>query len=187
MKRFFVMLLALLLAAGVCHAEGGEDLRLHTYVKGTLLYDAVFLDPHTGPGYQYVPAECGLREGDTVRILTRATDQRNNTWVLVEAEGKRVYLLYSANYIKADLWSIPWEPAQLESVWECRVYEEQPFRYGPGETYPRMNWNMSRKYIAWVVLMNGEWALVEQTNAYEGETDTPYFIRGWIPFSELIY
>lgn len=195
MKRIIsvVILVAVLcFAAGTfAAAEGGEDFRLHSYVQGTLVYDAVFLDPHTGPGYRYIATDCSAKEGETVRILTKAWDAFGNTWVLCEVGGKRVYLLLSdgkTTFIRADLSSVPAEPAEQQSSWQCMPYETPEMRFGPGWEFPGTGWEMRRDDASWVVLMNGDWALVEQTNAYDeyGEQN-PYFIRGWVPFDELIY
>ena len=182
-----LMLIFMTLLFSAALTEGGEQFKLHSYTDGKLIYDALFLNPSTGPGYQYMPVSCSAREGTTIRVLTKAVDRHGNTWVLCEVSGKRMYLLQSDGkntYITADLSKIPKEPAEQLSEWQCMAYGTPELRYGPGEDYPEIGRKMNDD-PSWVVLMNGDWALVEQTNAYDSES--PYFIRGWVKFSELIY
>jgi len=185
--------LALLCACGAALAEaGGEDLRLHGYADGILVYDSSFLEPREGPGYRYPSVYFSLPAGSSVRVLTQCRDQAGNTWVLAEGSGVRAYLLQrdasGAVLIRCDLTGIPREPGELISTWGCMCYETQYLRLGPGMNYPVTGFAMEPDETAWVVLVNGDWALVECSNVYDDDAgDVPYFRRGWVEFGSLVY
>ena len=194
---FLCICMILMSLCGVVHADnGGAEFRLHGYVNGTLNYDASFLDPHDGPGYKYQSVSLNLREGSQVKVLTQARDVSGNTWVLAEAtengRPKRVYLLQKESggqtLLNCELTSVPKEAYEMESIWHCMSYEDCMLRYGPGTEYEATGFVMGPQENAWVVLTNGNWALVECTNAYdEGIQDAFYFTRGWVDFDELVY
>ena len=194
-KRIAGLFLALALLAACVPAVaevGGEDFRLHGYTEGTLVYDASFLDPREGPGYRYPAVAFSLNAGSTVRVMTQRRDQAGNTWVLAEGGGRRAYLLQKdasgSVLIRCDLKGIPTEPAQLISTWGCMCYEPQSLRLGPGRNYPVTGYVMDPDETAWVVLMNGDWALVECSNVYDDDAgDVPFFRRGWVEFGNLVY
>ena len=195
-RMALLLALALLLPAAALAARGGEDFRLHGYVNGTLRFESSYLEPHEGPGYKYNRASLNLSSGAKVKVLTQAMDASGNRWVMVEAtEGsrpKRVYLLQKERggqaLIDCDLSSVPMEASELESTWQCRCYDDYALRYGPGKNYGTTGFVMDYDENAWVVLTNGEWALVECTNAYDDDAgDVPYFTRGWTEFGNLIY
>ena len=196
-KHNLVLILWLVAALLPCAAlaQGGEEFRLHGYTEGTLRYESSFLDPHEGPGYKYNYATMNLPSGSKVKVLTQATDPSGNRWVMVEGtengRAKRVYLLQQERGGKAlidcDLRSVPKEAGDIDGPWQCSCYEDLTLRYGPGTNYAATGFVMDRDEDAWVVLMNGQWALVECTNAYDGDSDVVYFTRGWVEFGRLIY
>ena len=190
-----IMLMAVLLPSAALAARGGEEFRLHGYETGILRYDASFLDPHDGPGYKYYYVNLNVPAGTKVKVLTQATDENGNRWVMVEAEengrAKRVYLLQKERggqaLIDCDLSKVPTEAAEMESTWQCMCYGNPPLRYGPGTQYATTGFVMHGETNAWVVLTNGGWALVECTNAYDDGVQNFYFTRGWVDFGDLIY
>ena len=149
--------------------NGGIDFRLRGYVDGVLAYESIFLDPHDGPGYEYQPVSCDLPKGAVVQVLTQATDPEGNRWVLVDAGNIRFYLIQQDRngkvMLNCDLSDVPAEPTALQimfnSSWECQLYDDATLKLGPGPNY------QSGKYTAMcgeeghVILMNGDWALVE--------------------------
>lgn len=197
MKRILVFVILMVFAAVNCacaaEPEGGINFRLHGYTEGTLNYDAVFLDPHEGPGYHYAPASLSLPAGSRVKVLTQASDRFGNTWVLVEGDSRRVYLLQreaSGNILlSCDLSSVPTEPSELISSWACMILEPVELRYGPGTSYPLTGLTLHHEDdYTWVVLMNGNWALVEYNTEYvEDAGDIVVYRRGWVSFDDLVY
>ena len=204
MKRWLagLLLAALLLAvmppasqAEAAEPLGGEEMRLHGYADYTLPLSTLYLDPHLGPGYRYPWADFEAPAGTPVKILTQARDGEGRLWILMESDvlgaPRRAYLLCGTaeeRCLDCDLAGIPEEPRELISAWACMPYEEEALRWGPGEQYGLTGDRMDPDGAAWVVLMNGEWALVECTDEFsENRGDVPYCTRGWVRFSALVY
>lgn len=69
-RSYFVhilVVLSILFSSAVFHYSFAEDeyidgvnYRIHGYTEGTLKYDAVYLDPHNGPGYWYYGLDIDL-------------------------------------------------------------------------------------------------------------------------------
>lgn len=186
------VLMALLCVSASAGSLGGDDLRIRGSITGTLLYGEEYVSPREGPGFDYPAVPSNLRKGDRVKLYSRYGDGYDPIWVMAEANGRRVYLFQQDSVgnvaVKCDLNKLPLEALTMDSPWQCSCYETLYLRSGPGANYPYTGFAMSVRENAWVVLVEGDWALVECTNAYD---DSPigeiYFRRGWARFDQLIY
>ena len=194
MKKLLCLVLVMMMSLSFAMAEelGGEDFRLRGYTDGTLAVDSIYMDPHDGPGYEYYPVSLSLSKGATVRVLTQATDRQGNRWVLIESGNIRAYLIQQDSQghklINCNLSSVPVEPRELISTWVCRLYEDTRLLYGPGSSYQKSPFTAKGSDFGYVILMNGDWALVEFQFDYDafwlGEGRKT---RGWMIFSKLQY
>ena len=195
-KKLFclVSLLVMLLCfTAAAEDDGGEMFKLHGYTDGILVFESIYLDPHDGPGYDYFPVSLDLPKGASVRVLTQATDPGGNRWVLVESGKIRAYLLQQdargKTLIDCRLDDVPAEPAEMLNIWSCMLYEDCRLLYGPGAAYESSEFTADTDSYGYVVLMNGEWALVE----FQGDADGASWLpqgrktRGWIHFENLQY
>lgn len=195
MKKLVCLVLIALMSLSFALAEelGGEDFRLRGYTDGRLTIDSLYLDPHDGPGYEYQPVSFSLSKGSVVHVLTQARDRQGNRWVLVESGNIRVYLLQQDNQghklIDCNLSSVPTEPMELTSTWQCATYEETRLLYGPGSSYQKSPYSTEDRDYGYVILMNGDWALVEFQGDYYGVSwlAEGRKTRGWMVFSDLQY
>ena len=78
-------------------------------------------------------------------------------------------------------------PDDLLSEWQCMSYEYEAYRFGPGDNYAFTGTVLSHNDNAWVILMDGDWALVESSNRYDGVKTGIFARRGWVRFDTLIY
>ena len=184
MKKLLCLVLVMMMPLSFALAQelGGEDFRLRGYTDGTLAIDSIYLDPHDGPGYEYYPVTLTLSKGATVHVLTQATDRQGNRWVLVESGSIRAYLL------QQDRQGHKLINCNLSSTWACRLYENSRLLYGPGYAYQKSPFTGRGSDYGYVVLMNGDWALVE----FQGDYDISWLgqgrkTRGWMVFSDLQY
>ncbi|MBQ9264747.1 MAG: hypothetical protein IJ189_11165 [Clostridia bacterium] len=198
MKKILVCALAVAALLCVCVsalALGGADFKLTGYVEGTLLYDAKSIGPMEGPGefYHHVTLNRNLPKGSKVKVYSQLYDDTDMTWILVEANGQWFYLLQDDGagtvFVRCNMKKVPKEAPQAIDSWLCTCYETQYLRSGPGTKYALTGFAMARWENAWVVLVKGDWALVECTNAYDDGVSyyNVYVRRGWVPFSELMY
>lgn len=195
MKKLCCLMIVMILSLSFALAEelGGEDFRLRGYTDGKLNIESIYLDPHDGPGYEYQPVSLSLSKGAVVRVLTQAKDREGNRWVLVESGNIRAYLIQQDNQghklIDCSLGSVPTEPRELYSTWQCSPYEDTRLYYGPGYSYQKSPYTATGSDYGYVILMNGDWALVE----FEAGGDGVHWMsegrktRGWMVFSELQY
>ena len=196
-KILFLVLIAILslsfVSAEDVISEQGELLRIHGYTDGVLVFESMYLDPHDGPGYEYFPVPVSLDNGTTVRVLTQ-TAWSGTRWVLVETGNIRFYMIQQDNMgrtlIDCDMSSVPVEPGELTDEDRCELYVDTPLMYGPGYDYEQSPFFAAYDDSGYVVLMNGEWALVE----FMGDTEHTLSglgqeerTRVWIEMSKLQY
>ena len=207
MKRILTLILVLALAAhcGACCAEyyderpdSGGMFSLNGSTVGVLLEDVYSLDPRTGPGFLYDAVDTGFLcagKGDEIKILTQVYSG-GVLWVLAEVpsyNGRniRCYLVAQSNAqkIRFNGSGVPLEygPDDLASEWQCSCYEYQAYRFGPGDKYAYTGTSLAPGDNAWVILMDGDWALVESSNRYDDVTTGIFARRGWVQFDTLIY
>ena len=199
MKKLFcliltaVMLMMPLSPAMAARTNGGDSFILRGYAEGVLSVESIYMDPHDGPGYEYRPVSLNLPKGTAVKVLTQAKDWQGNRWVLVESGNIRAYLIQQdrsgRRLIDCSLSNVPEEPAELYDTWICMTYTDTRLLYGPGTTYQKSPYTAKAFDYGYVVLMNGNWALVEFQGDYDGITwlGDGEKARGWMEFSELQY
>ncbi len=203
MKHILVFLLIFCLMAGcvIAHAayfsdNGGAEFVLKGSVTGTLLADPSALDPRTGPGPLYDALDPGLlllEKGSEIKILTQVYSG-GVLWVLAEVPSFyrdiRCYLVArnQSECIRFDHSAVPEEagPDNLTSTWGCMSYEYEAYRFGPGDEYAFTGSSLSPDDTAWIILKDGDWALVESSNRYNGAS-TVFARRGWVLFDRLCY
>ena len=196
MKKLFCLILVVFMFLPYALAEedsGGFEFKLRGYTDGKLTIDSLYLDPHDGPGYEYYPVSLTLSQGSVVHVLTQAYDTQGNRWVLVESGDIRAYLIQKDNQghelISCNLSNVPVEPSELYSVWQCGLYEDTRLLYGPGYNYQKSPFTAESVDYGYVILMNGDWALVE----FQGGGEDAQWLtegrktRGWMVFSYLQY
>ncbi len=178
-------------------SEGGEFI-LKGYTTGILLEDISSLSPRTGPGFVYDevdPRSFSASRGDEIKILSQVYSG-GTLWVLAEvpsfySSDIRCYLVAQSNAqkIRFNASGVPVEsgPDDLASEWQCSCYEYQAYRFGPGDNYAYTGASLSPDDNAWVVLMDGDWALVESSNRYDNKGAGIFARRGWVRFDTLIY
>ena len=195
-KKLFslvALLVMLFCSAAAAEDDGGEMFKLHGYTDGILVFESIYLDPHDGPGYDYFPVSLDLPKGASVKVLTQVTDSDGNRWVLVESGKIRAYLLQQdargKTLIDCRLDDVPAEPAEMLNLWSCMLYEDCRLLYGPGAAYESSEFTADPDSYGYVVLMNGEWALVEFQGNADGASWLPQGrkTRGWIFFENLQY
>ncbi|MBR2660623.1 MAG: hypothetical protein K6F61_05835 [Clostridiales bacterium] len=207
MKHVLILILALALlipcGAGLAEwewegVEEGGQFRLNGQTTGTLLEDASALNPRTGPGLIYDAVDPRILvadRGEEIRILSQVYSG-GILWVLAEipsfySSDVRCYLIArnDSQKIRFNEAAVPLEtgPDELLSEWQCSCYEYQAYRFGPGDSYAFTGGALSPDDNAWVILMDGDWALVESSNRYDGATAGIFARRGWVRFSTLIY
>ena len=206
MKRVLALILTLvfLIHCGACFAEWDERMdeggqfSLTGWTKGILLENISNLDPRTGPGTLYDAVDAGIlaaSKGDEIKILTQVYSG-GTLWVLAEvpsfySSNVRCYLTARSNTekIRFNASAVPTEvgPDDLLSEWQCMSYEYEAYRFGPGDNYAFTGTVLSHNDNAWVILMDGDWALVESSNRYDGVKTGIFARRGWVRFDTLIY
>ena len=170
-----------------------DVLKLHGYTDGVLNFDSIYLDPLDGPGYAYYPVSVSLPKGTVVHVLTQVMDSQGNRWVLAESDKIRAYFLQQDNQgrilIDCDLSMVPAEQTEFDSISCCLLYTECQLLYGPDPSYQASMFTADTDGFGYVVLMNGDWALVEFCAEYDSASWLPEGrkTRGWIPFSNLVY
>jgi len=200
MRRIGALVTALLLLfCSTAAANEGEDFQLHGSVTGrdTGVYPVNFM-MWTGPGSDYAPVDynicCDLQTAQ-VRVFSQVWNERQ-LWILVEAnhfelgkvrgymvaidaEGNRVFS-YDQN-------AVPWEdsPGSFTDLSSCLSYENELFRYGPGEEYAYSGLIFTLEDYGHIVLTDGEWALVD--GPWLDPINQTHYQRGWIRLEELIY
>ena len=199
MKKLFcliltaVMLMMPLSPAMAARTNGGDSFILRGYAEGVLSVESIYMDPHDGPGYEYRPVSLNLPKGTAVKVLTQAKDWQGNRWVLVESGNIRAYLIQQdrsgRRLIDCSLSNVPEEPTELYDTWICMTYAGTRLLYGPETFYQKSPYTAKAFDYGYVVLMNGNWALVEFQGDYDGITwlGDGEKARGWMEFSELQY
>ena len=190
---FILLACILLLSCSFAAGEENELLRLRGYVDGKLSFESIYLDPHDGPGYEYYPVSLDLSKGTVVHVLSQASDSQGNRWVLVEYGDIRAYMLQKDSkgktLISCDMKKVPVEPTDFFSVDSCMLYEDCELLTGPGEKYQPSGYTATIDDYGFVVLMNGDWALVVFQGDEYGASWVPEGrkVRGWIIMSNLVY
>ena len=201
-----MLVLMLAVRCGGCLAETAEAERdpagmfaLEGYTTGILLEDIADMDPRTGPGVLYEslaswPFE--VNKGDEIKILTQVYSG-GILWVLAKvpslvSRDVRCYLAARSDRqtIQFDSSAVPVEcsPDSLVDEWLCSFYDCVTFRLGPWDDMPFVGPFYEPGATAWIVLTDGDWALVEASNRFDYRVKSGiYARRGWVPLEELIY
>ena len=200
MKRLLVMILILVLACNAAAADpAGMYFSIHGGVKGRANIVSYLIPIRSGPGYLYDNVDEDLTYFSDGAELTVCSQVRvdGETWIQAEiasGNGKiRCYMVAASGgdtLVSYAAGSVPWEvnPEDLCSVWACRSYDSLAYRYGPGEQYAYTGTFLSPADNAFVVLTEGDWALVEATNRYDDNVTSGIFSRrGWVRSDELQY
>ena len=199
MRRTGCLMMALMmLLCTTALAAAGDDFQLGgKYVTGkdTGVYPVNFM-LWSGPGYEFDMYDydfcCDL---DTSRVKVYSQVWNGGMlWILVEAQHRTAGKVRGytkaidengENPIAYDGNAVPWEdpPGSFESIYECHYYEVTSLRCGPGTGYA---YNGSVVYpddYGHVVLLDGDWALVEGVS----HAESGHKARGWIRFGDIQY
>ena len=199
MKRLLALILAMLTVTAVAAADyAGMDFSIYGGVKGRANLVSYLIPIRSGPGYLYDNVDEDLTYFSEGAELTVCSQVRVNgeTWIQAEiasAYGKiRCYMVADSGgdtFVSYASGSVPWEvnPDDLSSEWACRSYDSLAYRYGPGEQYAYTSTFLSPADNAFVILTEGDWALVEATNRYDGVASGIFSRRGWVRSDELQY
>lgn len=199
MKRALALILVLTLLTGVAAADrAGMFFSIYGGVKGSARRVSYLIPIRSGPGYLYDNIDEELTYFDEGTEVTVCSQVRvdGETWIQAEIPSLygriRCYMVADAGseiLVSYASGSVPWEisPNDLASEWACESYETVAFRYGPGEQYAYTGAFLSPYDNAFVILSEGNWALVEATNRYDGVSSGIFSRRGWIRQDELIY
>lgn len=198
-KRLLVLILVFALVVGTAVADpAGMDFSLRGGVKGKACVVSYLITIRSGPGYLYDNIDeelASFSEGTELTVLSQVS-VNGETWVQAEVPsswGKiRAYLVAVSGgdtLISYSSGSVPWEirPDELSSEWACTCYDPLAFRFGPGEQYSYTGAFLSTNDNAFVILTEGDWALVEATNRFDGVSTGLFSRRGWVRKDELIY
>lgn len=182
-------------------SKGGIDFKLRGGVTGYLRDDSVNMLLCSGPSYKYTQEVFYGLDCSVVKVFSQVWSD-GSLWALVEADeydlGKiRGYVEVIDNEgnrrFTYDQSAVPWEtspnwgsfPDLFYSVWSCQCFDKELMRYGPGVQYPLTGTYFGNFESGYVVLTEGDWALVDcPAHDPEGWATRQ---RGWILFSELIY
>lgn len=199
MKRLLPILLALILVCTAASADvAGMYFSLYGGVKGTAKVVSYLTPIRTGPGYLYDQIDEDLTyfsDGAQLTVLSQVLVD-GEIWIQAEipsAYGKlRCYMVAVSGgdtLISYPSGSVPWEinPNDLASEWACSCYDALAYRFGPGEQYPYIGGFLSPSDNAFVILTEGNWALVEATNRFDGVYSGIFSRRGWVRKDDLIY
>ena len=201
-----MLVLILAVRCGGCFAETAEPERdpagmfaLEGYATGILLEDIADMDPRTGPGVLYPSLESWsfeVNRGDEIKILTQVYSG-GILWVLAEvpslvSRDVRCYLAARSDRetIQFDSSAVPVEysPDSLTDEWLCSCYEREQLLLGPVDDMPFVSPPLEPGDNAWIILTDGDWALVEASNRFDYRVKSGiYARRGWVPLEELIY
>ena len=199
MKKLLILILAVVLMAAPAAADNaGMDFRIRGGVQGKANVVSYLTPIRTGPGYLYDSIDEDMAffsEGASLTVLTQVM-VNGETWIQAEipsSGGKlRCYMVAASGgdvLVSYPSGSVPWEagPDNLSSEWACSCYDSLAYRFGPGTQYPYVGAFLSPYDSAFVILTEGDWALVEATNRFDGVSSGVFSRRGWVRKDDLQY